>query len=74
MEWIMIKVRVGKETFCKWGRGGGMGPFFLGDRHSQVADEPLLPLSAELLFPRREGKCGSIHWALETHPGSRGLL
>jgi hypothetical protein len=20
MEWIMIKVRVGQETFCKWGR------------------------------------------------------
>lgn len=39
MEWIMIKLRVGQETFCKWGcssvyfrkAGGGKGPVFLGD-------------------------------------------
>lgn len=39
MEWIMIKVRVGQETFCKWVQqplfhfrqaGGGEGAVFLG--------------------------------------------
>ncbi|KAK7819781.1 hypothetical protein U0070_012387 [Myodes glareolus] len=26
MEWIMIKVRVGQETFCKWGCGSLHSP------------------------------------------------
>lgn len=42
MEWIMIKVRVGQETFCKWGAAASI---FLW-----VCDyRPLTPLRAELL-------------------------
>lgn len=78
MEWIMIKVRVGQETFCKWGRSSlrfmsgiqeaGWDLFswgiFLGCR----ALNP--PRALNCFYPGQKGSCGSGRWAVETRPGS----
>lgn len=58
MEWIMIKVRVGQETFCKWGCSSLL---FISGRQEEVwaiflGDIPRLQTahstqSAELLLP-----------------------
>lgn len=82
MEWIMIKVRVGQETFCKWGCGSlrfvsgrqEVARAFSPGRSPCPGCRPLLNSALNCFFLRREGKCDSILWALETHPGSRGLL
>lgn len=41
MEWIMIKVRVGQETFCKWGAAASVSPVgtqFIGCWFHPVAE------------------------------------
>lgn len=56
MEWIMIKVRVGQETFCKWGRSSLRfisGPIFLGDIPRLQSAQSTQ--SAELLLSWPEG-------------------
>lgn len=87
MEWIMIKVRVGQETFCKWGcsslcfisgrREAAREPFSWG---LFSACRPLIPLSAELLLPWSEGRVrfpslgGGDPPALSCKRGDKGTL
>lgn len=54
MEWIMIKVRVGQETFCKWGCSSLHSP--VGMR-LQAADS----ISGQSYFPFRKGQ---VFWQL----------
>lgn len=73
MEWIMIKVRVGQETFCKWECSSLL---FISRRQEEVwgiflGCRPLVPLRAlNCFYPGLKGKYGSVHWTVETHGGS----
>lgn len=68
MEWIMIKLRVGQETFCKWGcssvrlisgrREAARDPFSWG---TVLGCRPLIPFRAlSCLYRGQKGKYGSI--------------
>lgn len=78
MEWIMIKVRVGQETFCKWGCSS---LHFISEMQEAAWDlfswgiflgcrALVPPRTLNCFYPGQKGKCRSVHWAFETHLGS----
>lgn len=76
MEWIMIKLRVGQETFCKW---VGAAACFISSKQ-EAAKEPFAgngllgcrPLirSALSCFNPAEGRVPSPQWGVEIRLGS----